>query len=53
MTWEQREHIATTIGLMDMSSALLKDFKSSAAEILATQCEILQEMLDMDRRDDR
>ena len=50
MNREQREHIAATIGILDMASAILKDLKSSAADVVGAQCEILQEVLDDDRR---
>ena len=50
MTQEQREHTAATIGILDMASAILKDLKSSAADVVGAQCEILQEVLDNDRR---
>lgn len=50
MTREQREHVATTIAILDMASAILKDFKSSAADIVDAQCEIMQEVLDNDLR---
>ena len=51
MNREKREHIATTIAILDMASAILKDFKSSAADVVGAQCEILQDVLDNDRRD--
>ena len=50
MTQEQREHLATTIAILDMASAILKDYKSSAADVVGAQCEIMQEVLDDDRR---
>ena len=50
MTQEQREHIATTIAILDMASAILKDFKSCSADVVGAQCEILQDVLDNDRR---
>ena len=52
MTQEQREHIATTIALMDMAAAILQDHKSSAASLLVDQCERLQAMLDVDREEE-
>lgn len=51
MTTEQREHIAATIAILDMASAILKDNNSSAAGVVGAQCEILQEVLDNDRRE--
>ena len=53
MNREQREHIAATIGILDMASAILKDTHSSAADVVGAQCEILQEVLDDDRRAER
>lgn len=49
MTQEQREHIAETIGIMEMGAAILRknDYKD-AADIMVTQCELLQEVLDND-----
>ena len=51
MTNEQREHIAATIAILDIASAILRkcDFKD-AANVVTTQCEILQNVLDHDRR---
>lgn len=50
MTQEQREHIATTIGMLDAVSAMLKHQNMAAVgAALESQCEILQEMLDNDR----
>ena len=49
MTNDQREHLAATIAILDMASAILKDFKSSAADVVGAQCEIMQEVLDNDR----
>lgn len=51
MTQEQREHLAATIAILDMASAILKDYKSSAADVVGTQCEIMQEVLDNDLRE--
>lgn len=51
MTQEQREHIATTIAILDMASAILKDNNSSAATIVGQQAEIMQEVLDNELRD--
>ena len=52
MTQEQREHIATTIAILDMASAILKDLDSNrAGEVVGAQCEILQEVLEADGRD--
>lgn len=49
MTREQREHIATTIGIMDMASAILRHAEyNNAAEVLTAQCEVMQEVLDND-----
>jgi len=48
MTTEQREHLATTIAILDMASAILKDLKSSASDIVGRQAEIMQEVLDND-----
>lgn len=51
MTQEQREHIATTIAILDMASAILKHAEyTGAADVVGAQCEILQDMLDHDRR---
>lgn len=50
MNQEQREHIAATIGILDMASAILKHAEyTDAAEVASAQCEILQDMLDHDR----
>lgn len=51
MTQEQREHIASTIAILDMASAILKDCNSSTATIVGTQCEIMQEVLDNDLKE--
>lgn len=51
MTREQREHLATTIAILDMASAILKDNNSSAAIVVGQQAEIMQEVLDNDLRD--
>lgn len=48
MTQEQREHVAATIAILDMASVILKDYKSSAADVVGAQCEIMQEVLDND-----
>ena len=49
MTREQREHIAATIGIMDMASAILKHAEyNNAAEVLTAQCEVMQDVLDND-----
>ncbi len=49
MTREQREHIATTIGIMDMASAILRNMEyNNAAEVLTAQCEVMQDVLDND-----
>ncbi len=50
MTQEQREHVATTIAILDMASAILKDNNSSAADVVGSQAEIMQEVLDNDLR---
>lgn len=50
MTQEQREHLAATIAILDMASAILKDSNSSAAGVVSAQCEIMQEVLDNDLR---
>ena len=34
MTPEQREHIATTVAILDMASAILKDKESCAAAVV-------------------
>ena len=49
MTQEQREHLATTIAILDMASAVLKDYKSSAADVVGAQCEIMQEVFELYR----
>ena len=52
MTSEQREHIATTIGMLEVLIAQMKDEGKEAMQYaLVAQTEILQEMLDHDRRD--
>lgn len=52
MTAEQREHIAAAIGIMDMGAAILRNYDyNDAADIMVTQCENLQELLDNDRRE--
>lgn len=51
MTQEQREHITATIAILDMATAILRDNNSSAAGVVGAQCEILQEVLDNDRRE--
>lgn len=51
VTQEQREHIATTIAILDMATAILRDNNSSAAGVVGAQCEILQEVLDNDRKE--
>lgn len=49
MTLEQREHIATAEGIMDMAAAILrKEGYNDAADVLVAQCEILVEMLQND-----
>ena len=51
MTGEQREHIATTIGMLDVLNAWMKDEGKEAMQyVLIAQTEILQEVLDDDRR---
>ena len=50
MTPEQREHIATTVAILDMASAILKDKESCAAAVVGAQAEILQEVLDNDMK---
>lgn len=53
MTQEQREHIAATVAILDMASAILKHAEyTGAADVVGAQCEILQEVLDNDRRAD-
>lgn len=50
MTQEQREHIAATIGMLDVAAAMLKMQQMGAVgAALDAQCEILQELLDNDR----
>ena len=50
MTGEQREHIATTIGMLEVLIAQMKDEGKEAVQFaLIAQTEILQEMLDNDR----
>lgn len=50
MTQEQREHIATTIGMLDAVSALLMNQQMmNVATAIGDQCEILQQLLDNDR----
>ena len=51
MTNEQREHIVSSVAIMDMAAAILSkcDFED-AANVVTAQCEILQEVLDHDRR---
>lgn len=50
MTQEQREHIAQTIGMMEVAGAMLKMQQMGAVgAALDSQCEILQEMPDLDR----
>ena len=50
MTQEQREHIATTIGMLEVASAMLKMQQMGAVgAALDGQCEILQQLLDEDR----
>lgn len=50
MTQEQREHIATTIGMLDTVGAMLKHQNMTAVgAALEAQCEILQQLLDEDR----
>ena len=52
MTQEQREHIVAAIGIMDMGASILrKDGYTYTADVMVAQREILQEMLDHDRRD--
>ena len=49
MTKEQREHIAATIGIIDMGAAVLrKEGFKDAADVMVAQCEVLQEVLDND-----
>lgn len=51
MTREQREHIAVTIGMLDVMIAVMEDAKKPAIQqALISQTEILQEVLDEDRR---
>lgn len=51
MTSEQREHIAATIGMLEVAAAMLKMQQMGAVgAALEAQCEILQEMLDDDRK---
>ena len=52
MTQEQREHIVAAIGIMDRGASILrKDGYTYTADVMGSQCEILQEMLDHDRRE--
>lgn len=49
MTQEQREHIATTIAMLEMAATFLSDdMKIKTANELIAQCQILQEVLDSD-----
>lgn len=51
MTREQREHIAVTIGMLEVMIAVMEDAKKPAIQqTLITQTELLQEVLDEDRR---
>ena len=51
MNQEQREHIATTIGILDMTIAVMQETRHEAIQAaLISQTEILQQMLDEDRR---
>ena len=51
MTNEQREHIISSVAIMDMAAAILRKCKfEDAAAIVSVQCEILQEVLEHDRR---
>ena len=50
MNQEQREHIAATIGMLEVAAAMLKMQNMTAVgAALDAQCELLQEMLDLDR----
>lgn len=52
MTNEQREHIATTIGIMEMIIAVMQETKHDAIQkTVIAQTEILQEMLDNEREE--
>ena len=42
MTRQQREEIAATIAIMDMASSILRDFKSSAANVVVDKAADLQ-----------
>ncbi len=47
MTREERETIAETIGIMEMGAEILRNYSyDGAADLLFTQCETLQAMLD-------
>lgn len=51
MTQEQREHIANTIGIMEMLIAIMQETKHEAIQqTVVSQVETLQSMLDEDRR---
>ena len=51
MTQEQREHIAVTIGMLEIVIAIMQDSARPAVQqALISQTEILQEVLDNDRR---
>lgn len=51
MTDEQREHIISSVAIMDMAAAILRKCEfEDAASVVTVQCEILQEILDNDRK---
>lgn len=50
MTQEQREHIASSIAIMDMAAAILRKCEyEDAADVVVAQCNTLQDVLDNDR----
>ncbi len=48
MTKKQREEIAATIAVLDMASSILRDFKSSTANVVVDKAADLIKMLEED-----
>ena len=48
MTRAQREEIAATIAVLDMASSILRDFKSSTANVVVDKAADLIKMLEED-----
>ena len=54
MTQEVREHIAYTIGIMEMAAGYFKsNGMASIAAAIEAQCEVLQQLLDEEREGER